>query len=431
MNRLQRAVQSLIVARLLVVSTLLVAAVVIQVSTSSFLPLGPFYVLILVAYGLSLVYLLLYRWNPRYAWQAYVQLCFDLLLITALVYVSGGLGGPMYFLYIFAIMAAGLVLGGRAAYSMAGLSAIAFGFMADGMYYGLIPYFRPDQYRDPSAGRVLFTIFLAWSVFFVIAVLVARTARSLRLAREALVEAQREIEVQDRQAAAGRASALVAHEIRNPLAAISGSVQVLRGELQLSGDQGKLMDIVVKESRRVSQSIEQFLSLASPNRATFATFRLSEILSETLTMLRMSGELEENVGVQGNYATAPFEYFGSPGQFKQVFWNLVRNALKAMPEGGVLSLDVYQRRRDEIRVRVADTGRGMTAAEQARIFEPFYTRFEGGRGLGLAVVRQIVDGYSGRIDILSEPRVGTEVTITLPVGPARKSERTARVQGAA
>jgi two-component system sensor histidine kinase PilS (NtrC family) len=430
MKVLKRTVQSLIVGRLLVVSAILIAAVVIQVSTAAFLPLMPFYLVILVAYGLSLIYLLLFLWDSHSRFQAAAQLLCDVLLITALVYISGGIGGQMYFLYVFAIIAAGFALGGRVAYVFAGLSAVVFGILADGMFYELIPYFRADQYRETSAGRVLYTIFLAWALFFVIGLLVARTASNLRRARLALFDAQHEIEIQERQAAAGRASAIVAHEIRNPLAAISGAVQVLRGELTLTGEQDKLMDMVVTESRRVSRSIEQFLSMAAPSRQTFATFRLSEVLAETLTMLQMSGELDGRVEVQGNYATAPHEYFGSPGQFKQVFWNLVRNALKAMPEGGVLSLDIFQRRRDELQIRIADTGRGMTPAEQARIFEPFYTRFEGGRGLGLAVVRQIIDRYAGKIDITSEPRVGTEISITLPVRPSAKAEGEEKAQGA-
>lgn len=428
MTILRRTVQSLIVVRLLVVSALLIAAVVIQVSTSAFLPLTPFYLLTSLAYGFSLAYLLLLLWNRHYRLQAVLQVGFDVLFITALVYISGGIGGQMSFLYVFAIIGAGIVLGARAGYLVAGFSAVVFGFMADGMYYGLIPYFRADQYRETSAGRVLYIIFLAWALDFFIAFLVGRAAANLRRAREALVDAQREIEVKERLAAAGRASAIVAHEIRNPLAAISGAVQVLRGELDLSGDQGKLMDIVIKESRRVSRSIEQFLSMAAQNRQTFATFRVSEVVAETLTMLQMGGELDDRVEVRGNYATAPHVYFGSPSQFKQVFWNLIRNALRAMPEGGALSLDVFQRREDELRIRVADTGRGMSSAEQARIFEPFYTRFEGGRGLGLAVVRQIIDGYAGKIEVFSEPKVGTEVYLNLPLPSASKTGREERAE---
>jgi len=101
-----------------------------------------------------------------------------------------------------------------------------------------------------------------------------------------------------------------------------------------------------------------------------------------------------------------------------------------MLEGGVLTIDFFQRRPDELRIRIADTGRGMSPAERARIFEPFYTRFEGGRGLGLAVVRQIIDLYNGRIEILSEPRVGTAVTLILPLPSPPKEAQTENRQAA-
>jgi signal transduction histidine kinase len=421
MKILRRNVRWLLVGRLVVVGSLFIAAVVIQMATPVFLPLAPFYLLLLSEFVSGLVFLLLLLYDSHYQAQAYAQVVFDLAVITALVYVSGGIGGQLYFLYVFSIIAAGLVLGGRAATLTAALSAILFGALADGLVYGVIPYFLPDQVPETGVGLALYTIFTAWGLYFVIAILVSRLSSSLRKTRFALDEAQREIEIRERQAAAGRASALVAHEIRNPLAAISGSVQVLKRELTLDAEQAHLMDIVVKESLRVSQSIEQFLSLTAPGKQTFAMFKLSEPLLETLTMLQMSGELDERVSIHGNYAVSEVCYFGSSSQFKQVFWNLIRNALKAMPEGGVLSIDFLQRKKNELMIRVADSGRGMTAEEKSRMFEPFYTRFEGGRGLGLAVVRQILDGYAGRIQVLSEPRVGTDITITLPYREIKKT----------
>jgi two-component system sensor histidine kinase PilS (NtrC family) len=420
MKTLRRDVRWLLLGRIVVVSSLFIAAVVIQMLTPSFLPLAPFYLLLVSEYVAGLVFLLLLLYDSHYHAQAYAQIVFDLAVITALVYVSGGIGGQLYVLYVFSIIAAGLVLGGRAATLTAALSAILFGALADGLVYGVIPYFQSEQIPETGVGLALYTIFTAWGLYAVIAVLVSRLSSSLRKTRTALDEAQREIEVRERQAAAGRASALVAHEIRNPLAAISGSVQVLKSELTLNAEQSHLMEIVVKESLRVSQSIEQFLSLTAPGKQTFAMFKLSEPLTETLTMLQMSGELDERVAIHGNYAASDIYYFGSPGQFKQVFWNLIRNALKAMPEGGVLSIDFLQRKKNELMIRVADSGRGMTAEEKSRMFEPFYTRFEGGRGLGLAVVRQILDGYAGRIQVLSEPRVGTDITIILPYRDLKK-----------
>lgn len=413
----KRNIRTLIIARLIIVTTLSVAAVVIQLSTVSFLPLEWFYILILASYALTLLYMALYRWNTRVRFQAFLQMIFDLLLISALVYVSGGLSGNMYFLFIFAISEASLVLGSRAAYLTASLAAIFFGVLADGMFYGIIPYFHEGQAPDLSAGFVLYTIFTAWTLFFVMAFLVNYLAMSLRKTRDALRAAQRELEIKERLAAAGRMSAIIAHEIRNPLAAISGSVQVLKGELALSEEQGRLMDIVISESRRVSQSIDQFLNLASPGQEVFMTFDLGEVARETATMLRMSNELDERVTfrVLPEGASAPF--YGSPNQFKQVFWNLIRNALKAMPDGGALTIHIGRGPKGGVDIRVADTGKGMSAAERDRMFEPFYSRFEGGQGLGLAVVRRVVDDYGGTIRVASEPDKGTVIGLTFPAGP--------------
>ena len=414
MKTQKRQIFWFILIRTIAVTSILVAVVIIQSSTSAFLPVVPFYYLVLLAYFLSLVYLGFYLRSTEYTAQAYVQTVADLLLITALVYISGGLSGSMYLLYIFSVVGASVIIGNRAAYITAGLAAVLFGLLVDGLYFGIIPYFSPEQYRERSLGLVLFTMFLAWSLLFLIAFLANYLTNSLRKAREALLLAQKELEIKERLATAGRFSAQLAHEVRNPLAAISGAVQVLRGELDLDEEQRSLMDIVVKESERVSESIEQFLDLASPGRQSFSWVNLPKILEETLASLRASGELNGRHSLAGNYASVKADYYGSPNQFKQVFWNLVKNAAKAMPEGGTLTVDFFPEKKKSLRVRFADTGRGMTKEERERLFEPFFSRFENGHGLGLAIVRSIVNDYDGRIEVRSEPRKGTEVNLIFP-----------------
>jgi len=408
-----------ILIRAIAVTSILVAVVIIQSSTSAFIPVVPFYFIVLLAYLLSLVYLGLYLWGRQYTTQAYLQTVIDLLLITGLVYISGGLSGSMYLLYVFSVVGASVIVSNHAAYITAGLSAILFGLLVDGLYFGVIPYFSPDQYRERSLGLVLFTMFLAWSLIFLIAFLANYLTNNLRKAREELLLAQKELEIKERLATAGRFSAQLAHEVRNPLAAISGAVQVLRGELTLDAEQRSLMEIVVKESERVSQSIEQFLELASPGRQIFSWVNLPEILEETLTLLRSGGELDGRHLLTGNYASAKVDYYGNPNQFKQVFWNLAKNALKAMPEGGTLTVDFFQDKKKSLRIRFADTGRGLTEEEKQRLFEPFFSRFENGHGLGLTVVRSIVDDYDGRIEVRSEPRKGTEISLIFPLRELR------------
>jgi two-component system sensor histidine kinase PilS (NtrC family) len=423
MNMERKNILWLILVRLIIISSLLVSAVIIQFSASEFLPIIPFYYLILFAYFLSLFYFLGYLWKKNYVFQAALQIFFDLLLITTLVYISGGLTGSFYFLYVFAIIAAGIVLSRRAAYFIAALSAIFFGLLVDGMYFGIIPYFRPEQFRELSLGYVLFTMFMAWAIFFVIAFLINYLTGNLRITKEELRLAQKELEIKERLAAAGQISASIAHEIRNPLAAISGSVQVLKDELQLDSEQKNLMTIILKESERISQTIEQFLDLASPERQAFTSVNLPDLISDTLTLLQASGELNGNIRVEGNFEASGIHYYGNSNQFKQVFWNLTKNAIKAMPDGGTLTIDFLAPNRNELCLRFADTGVGMTEEDKARLFEPFYSGFENGRGLGMAVVRRIVDDYEGKIEVNSELDRGTEILITLPLRNRNKKKR--------
>ncbi|MCK4496128.1 MAG: hypothetical protein KAU91_07235, partial [Candidatus Aminicenantes bacterium] len=369
MNKQKKDIFWFILLRLIIITTLVVSAVIIQFSTSIFLPLSLFYYLILFTYFLSFIYIILYYWGRYLSFLVYLQIFFDLFLITALVYFSGGLTGSFYFLYIFEIIAASIVISKRAAYLTAAFSAIFFGLLVNGMYLGALPNFSSDTSTEISLGLVINNIFIAWSVFFLVAFLINYMTERLRKTGDELRLAQKELEIKKRLAVAGEFSAQLAHEIRNPLAAISGSVQVLRDELDLADEQKSLMDIVVDESKRASQSIEQFLSFASPGEQTFSWVNLSAVLDETLTLLQRGGEFNGNCRVEGNYRSSEVRYFGNANQFKQIFWNLLKNSLKAMPEGGTLAIDFTQEKKGGVRLRFVDTGMGMLEEDKKRIFE--------------------------------------------------------------
>lgn len=412
-----------IVLRLIIITALAISALAIQFSTPEPLLPNSFYYFILISFFLSFIYYLLYSWGNYVTFQVYVQIVFDLLLITSLVYVFGGLKGSFYFLYIFEIIAASIVLSNRAAYITAALSAIFFGFLVDTMYLGILPYSHKELHSEITLGLVINDLFIAWSVFFLVAFLINYLSENLRNTRIVLRETRRELEIKKHLAVAGEVSAHLAHEIRNPLAAISGSVQVLRDELELTGDQKDLMTIVVNESARVSHSIEQFLNLASPGDLSFKPIDLSAILKETLLLLQRSGEMDGNFHVKGNFKSAEVSCYGNSSQFKQVFWNILKNAFKAMPEGGTLTIDFMQKKKNEIQLKFNDTGRGLSDEEKERLFEPFYSGFKTGKGIGMSVVKRIVEDYNGKIQIFSEPNKGTEIVITLPQGDLGKNKK--------
>ncbi|MCK7466812.1 MAG: hypothetical protein MZU91_00795 [Desulfosudis oleivorans] len=247
----------------------------------------------------------------------------------------------------------------------------------------------------------------------------ARRAASRRT-REALRAAEKELLVRERLAEAGRVSASLAHEIRNPLAAISGSVQVLKKELALSPEQRELMGIVLKESERVSQSLEQFLDFALPAKQVFSPINLGDLMDETVKILRAGGELNGKVELLGNFRTPDVPYVGNAGQFKQVFWNLVKNAAQGHARGRAADpRPPASPDRKEVRVVVADTGRGLTRGGPGAPLRALLFRVRERPRPG--PVHRPQDRRRLRRPASTSgpsPSEGTEVVITLPRPPA-------------
>jgi signal transduction histidine kinase len=412
----------LILLRLIVVTALVVSAVVIQYSTSTFLPVL-FYYLIIFAYILSFIYLLVYYWAQEQTFHVYLQIFFDLLLITAFVYFSGGLRGSFYFLYVFEIIAASIVLSKRAAYFTAVLSGVFFGVLVNGMHLGFIPYYGSDQPAELSPGLVVNNIVISWSVFFLVAFLMNYMTEGLRRTAEKLRLAERELDIKKRLAIAGEFSAHLAHEIRNPLTVISGSVQVLSKEAALDKEYKDLMENIVVQSERVSHSIEQFLNLVSPGKHTFSDIDLGSVVDETLVLLEASGDLNERFQVKGNFRNSKVSYFGNSNQFKQMFWNLIRNSIKTMPGGGIITIDFERHQKNGVQLRIADTGNGMGVEERRCLMESLQGGFGSGKAIGMVVVHRIVDDYNGKIKVLFEYDKGTEVVVTLPQQHIRSNSR--------
>ena len=234
--------------------------------------------------------------------------------------------------------------------------------------------------------------------------------------------AEEEVALKKRMVALGEMAAGVAHELRNPLASISGSVQVLRRDLRPQGDAGDLMEIVVKESKRLDGIIRDFLAFAKPGRFHPEETELSGVLRETLSLLENSDERRPDHRVLVDASAGPVPACVDVNRMKQVFWNLAKNALKAMPEGGTLTARARLTGPQQAEVVFADTGVGMSDDEVTENFQPFHGSFRGGTGLGLAIVYRIVQEHDGRIRVRSRRGVGTEIVISLPRRGAEAGE---------
>ncbi|HEY0159048.1 MAG TPA: ATP-binding protein [Thermoanaerobaculia bacterium] len=530
----------LIAIRVVIVTTLLLAAVIIQYTAWAILPLDYLYTIAGITYVLTLVYIVLGRVIASRRINLTIQTGGDLLIETLLVYFTGGLDSPFSFLYLVSIITASTLLYRRGGLLTASAAAILYGVLVDLMYYGLLP--MPEQeLMLPIAwtsSRLYYNMAANFSGFYATALLTSylseqlqRTAQELDANRQNLAELralnqnvvesipsglvtvtsfgtasfvnpagaqilqtdpsmilgrhitelgfftyeewsaaredlsrgevvrreigdllvggvrrsigfavsplstlegnasgytlifqdltemkklEAELRLKDRMAAVGELSAGIAHEIRNPLAAIAGSVQVLKGSKSLTPQEQRLMSIVLKESERLNKSISDFLRFVRPQEKRSVAFDVAASLSETLDLLENSPELHADHEIRREISPSSFQLVGDADQIRQVFWNIARNAVQAMPQGGVLNVHTLISG-DDYHIVFSDSGRGMSAIDLQRLFQPFRTNFPTGTGLGMAISYRIIQEHGGKIEVTSREGEGTSIAVSLPV----------------
>jgi two-component system sensor histidine kinase PilS (NtrC family) len=208
---------------------------------------------------------------------------------------------------------------------------------------------------------------------------------------------EREVRMQDRLAAVGRLAAAIAHEIRNPLTSIAGSVSMLSEIPHLEDEHRQLLQIVTRESERLNTIITDFLAYSRGRQYRFAKVNLLPLLEDTLTLLehRLAAQ-NAGIRVERKYGATEAWASADGDKLKQVFWNFCENAVRAMKAGGTLTVSLESSGEDW-QIQFADTGPGMSQQLIEKIFEPFQSQFEGGTGLGLAIVYQIVQAHEGKV----------------------------------
>ncbi|HEX8172738.1 MAG TPA: ATP-binding protein [Thermoanaerobaculia bacterium] len=529
----------LIAVRVVVVTTLLLAALIIQYTVRQVLPLNYLYIAAGLTYALTLGYIALGVTVPSRAVNLMIQIGGDLAVETLLVYFTGGLDSPFSFLYLVSIITASMLLYRRGGLLAASGAAILYGALVDLMYYGVFPMPEQSLFLPIAwtSSRLYYNMAANFAGFYATALLTSylseklqRTSEELDVNRQNLAELralnqnvvesipsglitlapngtaafvnpagaqilqsqpasilgrhvvelgffdqqgwdetlaqlargvvvrdeiegvevdgerrslgfavsplstldgaaagytlifqdltdmkklEAEVRLKDRMAAVGELSAGIAHEIRNPLAAIAGSVQVLKNSQSLSPQEQRLMSIVLKESERLNKSISDFLRFVRPQEKRSVAFDVAASLSETLDLLANSPELQREHEIVREIAPPSYQLVGDADQIRQVFWNLARNAVQAMPRGGVLTVRTVV---DDgsYHIVFSDSGRGMSQGDLQRLFQPFRTNFPSGTGLGMAISYRIVQEHGGRIEVVSREGLGTAITVTLP-----------------
>jgi two-component system sensor histidine kinase PilS (NtrC family) len=226
----------------------------------------------------------------------------------------------------------------------------------------------------------------------------------------------------DRLAAIGELSAGIAHEIRNPLASISGSIEMLYNELELNGENKRLMELIIKESDRLDRIINDFLEFARLRAPSRDAVSVTRCLDDVFVLLgntpAMQGGLETEIRHLDGDVTVRID----EEQMKQVLFNLAINACEAMGGVGTLVVETARTEDGQVKITFADEGSGIGEEEAARLFEPFFTTKEGGTGLGLAIANKIVEAHGGRFEVQNRAQGGAEFSIVIPISGAALEE---------
>ena len=541
-STLRRKLLWLIVGRAAAATLLLGSAPLIR--ERSGLPIDPFYVLLACTYVLTVAYAMALKYLERYRWLVDAQLALDAVVVSGIVYLTGGVSSYFSTLYTLPIIAASTVESRRSGMTVGVLSCV--------LYVGLVmaQYADPDVFQRttgwraslPAVRLTVYTVCLNVFGFFAVATLSGYLSEGLRRADAQLQQASNQIEdlqafsrhvidsltsgltttdvdgriatfnraavaitgiaardaigrsvvdvlslpeqfrqafranegrlplpriewlftradgqqielgsataplvtprgetgflvtfqdvtearkqerearIQQRLAAVGEMAAGIAHEIRNPLASMAGSIQILRQELPLSPDQSQLMDIVLRESERLNETIRSFLAFARPQRQNSAPVDIRRVVTDAARLLENSSELTERHQISVDVPADEVWLDADEGQLRQIVWNLATNGLRAMPNGGRLTLAIKERLLEdhvnrEVVLSVGDEGTGIAAEDLDGIFQPFRGAFSRGTGLGLSIVRRIIAEYGGDIQMTSERGAGTTVNVRFP-----------------
>ncbi len=545
----------LMVLRLLFATFLLVATVVVQARaypSFSNTSLASLYILTGIIYFLTLCYALLLDRIKKYILFAYVQLVFDVLFVTALIYVTGGIESIFSFMYILTIINAAIMLYRRGGLLIASASSIGYGSLLDLQYFGIIhPYYtRASELMTYTIGYYFYTLLMNIAAFYLVAFLSSYLAEELRrssvklkakqydldqleLLNRNIVQSintglitlnnqleisyinpaveqisgfgyrdlegihigdifpkivpylsisdrggdnddmpqpqkgidvdfdrrdgtrlhlgfsqsilkdpggdeiglilifqdltefrqmQEQVRRMDRLAVAGELAAGIAHEIKNPLASLSGSIQMLRDEVDFGPMQQRLMDITMREAERLNALVNEFLLFSRPEKAVDRSVEVNEVIEDTLEMLKNSPELSRPIRIEKTLSKNLWVHIDSQ-RLQQVIWNLVLNAVQEMKNSGRLSLATAIRKnrgsgdaQEKLaEISISDTGSGILPENQGKVFDPFFTTKDQGTGLGLTIVHRIVENYDGKIFLDSDGRSGTTFTLHFPL----------------
>ncbi len=412
-----RSLKWLMFLRVIFTTLLLGSAIMIQFDETSFqtYPILFLYGIIIFVFFLSVVYALLIRWVKRYHPFAYFQIGADTLVVTMIIFVTGSFSSIFSFLYLLVIIYSSILLSRKGSMIIATLCSVQYGLLITLEYYGILSPLNAKSdilILQNNWSHVFYKIVITAVACFAVAFLSSLLSERERKTKKELQTMEDHFKRVEKLAAIGEMAAGLAHEIKNPLASLSGSIQILREEIRYDPVHDKLMQIVLRETDRLSSLVGDFLMFAKPPAGKALSLELERAVQDTVSLFEKGKTCQDRISITRHYSSGLWVQM-DPMHLRQVLWNLLLNAAEAIEGSGDIHIRTYPNKNAHAVVEIYDTGCGMTTGQIKSIFDPFYTTKPNGTGLGLSIVHSILKSYESRLDVESEKGKGTKMTLSL------------------
>ncbi|MBF0112669.1 MAG: two-component sensor histidine kinase [Desulfamplus sp.] len=446
---MQRGLKWLISLRIIFAIVLIFSTLLFSTNESMPIDALPFiaiYLLALLMLLLSVSYGFLFKkfsFSPLFA---YLQLTIDSITVSAIIFITGGFQSIFTFIYLLVIIAASMLLFRKGSLIIATICSLQYGILIDLEYYGIITPFITTAKLSVSVdwNHIIYRIVIVMVACFAVALLSGFLAMQAKIAKRDLKLMEDHLKRVERMATMGELAAGMAHEIKNPLASLSGSIQMLKSEAEPGTPNYRLMQIVLRETERLTRIVTDFLLFAKPSTMNAKEVNLAFEINQTIKLFRQdalcnnknpssedlnlcSKEIEFETNLDESI------YFNiDPDHFRQILWNLLKNAAESIHikianinesrdssiDGfeierfdGWIGINLFKTKDNRILLKVSDNGCGIEDGDVDSIFNPFFTKKSYGTGLGLSIIHRLVDLYNGLIDV--ESKVGTGTTFTV------------------
>lgn len=404
--------------RLVFTSIFLVSTIVLQLN-EHVSPLAPpllfLYGLTGIIFILSFFYSIMISGVQHKVLFAYIQIGIDTLVVTLIILVTGCFLSFFSFLYLVVIIYSSVLLFRRGSMVMAGLCSLQYAILISLEYYGFIqPYGSDISPLILEFGwlQVFYKVLITVAACYAVALLSGFLSEQTRRSSNELQRMSEHVKRMEKMASLGEMAAGLAHEIKNPLASLSGSIQVLREENRCDPERDNLMRIVLRETDRLTSLVSDFLLFAKPPAGKRVSIQLDEAINEILELFQKNSTIQGSLTIERKLIPDIFVEV-DPVHLRQILWNLLLNAAEAIEGEGQIAVQMVNQKNRWVQIVLTDNGAGISVENVDAIFDPFYTTKHSGTGLGLSIVYRILEHYGSRLDVESSEGQGTSVQFRL------------------